>query len=112
MKLVAYNLTVQTAALPTCRNAIRLVWVCDAIVKTSRPIQLTSFRNDHLLPAGTPDFLERLSGIPMLALPYPISVARTLIQIGYEPLVPKHVRQWTGKDFMAWPSIASYGMHA
>ena len=42
---------------------------------------------------------------------HPLDLAKTLIQVGHEPLAPKHTKTWMGKPKLSLPSVFLYMGH-
>jgi len=43
-----------------------------------------------------------------MAASHPVEYAKTLIQLGHEPLQPWHTKTWLGKPTLALPSVFKY----
>ena len=41
----------------------------------------------------------------MTSATHPLDLAKTLIQIGHEPIAPKHIKTWLGGPALALPSF-------
>jgi len=49
--------------------------------------------------------------VGMTSATHPLDLAKTLIQIGHEPILPKHTRTWLGKPALSLPSVFVYMGH-
>lgn len=49
--------------------------------------------------------------VGMTSATHPLDLAKTLIQIGHEPIAPKHTRTWLGKPALSLPSVFIYMGH-
>ena len=47
----------------------------------------------------------------MTSATHPLDLAKTLIQIGHEPIAPKHTKTWLGRPALALPSVFIYMGH-
>ena len=47
----------------------------------------------------------------MTTATHPLDLAKTLIQIGHEPIAPKHTKTWLGRPALALPSVFIYMGH-
>ena len=47
----------------------------------------------------------------MTSATHPLDLAKTLIQIGHEPIAPKHTKTWLGRPALALPSGFIYMGH-
>jgi len=49
--------------------------------------------------------------VGMTTATHPLDLAKTLIQIGHEPIAPKHTKTWLGRPALALPSVFIYMGH-
>merc|ERR1712051_218919 len=49
--------------------------------------------------------------VGMTSATHPLDLAKTLIQIGHEPIAPKHTKTWLGRPALSLPSVFIYMGH-
>ena len=69
----------------------------------------TSFTDIKQFTRQFNEFYWIISGVTVGG--HPLDLAKTLIQVGHEPLAPKHTKTWMGKPKLSLPSVFLYMGH-